>query len=353
MRHLPAEGCDLMRRIKMLIVVALAVLSFLGSAVTAPRVSAQARLPVAIGYQDTPDWLMFVARDLKLFEKAGLTPTFKKFDAGPPMIAAMQSGSLDIASVGSVAFVLGLAKGLDWKMIGINPEGAYSQGLVARNDSGVSKPSDLKGKRIGVFNGATAQFGLMMILRQHGVRADQVTLIHMSPGEQMAALASGKIDAAMVWEPWMQRMIHASNARIITTEGSIGIYTNVDAYTVQRQWLRTNRETALRFLRALVMANDVVQKDPGVAIQIWAREMGIKEAWAEAIYESAPPPLIHEWTNPRYTYSLVKGSSLNRRLGFLAAYLLDQKIITDPVDMHDIMDSSIIADVLKAHKGSH
>ena len=38
-------------------------------------------------------------------------------------------------------------------MIGIDSEGAYSEGLVVRKDSGIDTPGDLKGKRIGYFEG--------------------------------------------------------------------------------------------------------------------------------------------------------------------------------------------------------
>jgi aliphatic sulfonates family ABC transporter substrate-binding protein len=342
-----------MRRIAVLTVIGLTIVSFAGIAFIAPRVLAQGRLPITIGYQEAPDWLLFVARDQKLFEKAGLAPTFVKFAASPPMIAATLNGSIDVASAGSVAFVMGLAQGVDWVMIGINPEGAYSQGLVARKGSGIRTLIDVKGKRIGLFKGSTAQFGLMMLLRQHGIRPDQVTLLDITPEAQLLALKNKTIDAAMVWEPWMQRMIHEANARIIDTEGNLGIYTNVDGYSVQRQWLRDHRQTAVRFLRALLMANDVVQKDPRIAIHLWAQDMGIKDAWAEAVYEGVPAPLIHEWTNPRYTYSLVKGSSLQRRLGFLATFLFDEKLISQPVDVSDIMDVSVITDVLKTRKSGH
>jgi ABC-type nitrate/sulfonate/bicarbonate transport system substrate-binding protein len=342
-----------MRRITVLMVIGMTAALFASGALTASRALAQGRLPITIGYQEKPDWLLFVARDLKLFEKAGLAPTFVRFAGGPPMIAAMQNVSIDLASVGSEAFMIGLSRGVDWVMIGINPEGAYSQGLVARKDSGIKTPADLTGKRVGLFKETTAQFGLMMILRQHGIHPNRVTLFDMPPEEQLIALENKKIDAAMTWEPWMQRMIHEADARIITTEGNVGVYTNVDGYSVRRQWLRDHRETAVRYLRALLMANDVVQKDPGVAVRVWARELGIKEAWAEAIYNDVPPPLIHEWTNPRYTYSLVKGSPLDRRLGFLAAYLFDEKLISQPVDVNDIMDASVIADVLRTRKGGH
>jgi ABC-type nitrate/sulfonate/bicarbonate transport system substrate-binding protein len=79
--------------------------------------------------------------------------------------------------------------------------------------------------------------------------------------------------------------------------------------------------------------------------------MGIKEAWAEAIYEDVPPPLINQWANPRYTYSLVKGSPLDRRLGFLATFLLNEKLISEPADVDDIMDASLISEALKTRKG--
>jgi ABC-type nitrate/sulfonate/bicarbonate transport system substrate-binding protein len=342
--------CRLMRRLAVQMIIGMTVACFAVGASTVLPALAQGRLRITIGYVETPDWLLYVARDLKLFEKAGLAPTYVKFAAGPPMIAATQNGSLDLASVGSEAFLMGLSQGVDWVMIGINPEGSYSEGLVAQKDGGINIPTDLRGKRIGLFKGSTAQFGLMMMLRQFGIHPDQVTLLHMSPEEQLLALKSRKIDAAMVWEPWLQRMIHETNARVIGREGDLGIYTNVDCYAVRRQWLRDNRETALRFVRGLLMANDVVEKDPRIAIRIWAREMGIKEAWAKKIYEDVPPPLINQWTNPRYTYSLVNGSPLQRSLGFLAMFLLNEKLISQPVDLDDVMDASVVAEALRTRK---
>jgi len=335
---------------KVLVVIVATFVLLVGSVFTAPWALAENPLPITIGYQAIPDWLLFAARDLKLFEKAGLAPTYVKFAAGVPMIAAAQSKSIDVASLGSVPFLIGLSQGVDWVMIGINPEGAYVEGLVARKGSGIDTLADLKGKRIGYFRGSTAHFGVMMMLRQHGIRLDQVKLLHMPPAEQLAALAKNEIDAAMVWEPWMQKMVHEANARIIATEGDIGIYTNVDGYSVRRDWLRDNRETAVRFLRALLMAYDVLQKDPRVGVRALAEEMGIKEAWAERIYQDAPPPRIYEWANPRYNYSLVKDSAQHRRLGYLAAFLLAEQVIPSSVDVGEAMDVSVITEALKTWK---
>ena len=68
-----------------------------GHAFAAPWALAQTPLPIRIGFQQTPDWLLLAARDLKLFEKAGLAPTYVKFDAWAPLIAAAQSKSIDVS----------------------------------------------------------------------------------------------------------------------------------------------------------------------------------------------------------------------------------------------------------------
>ncbi len=321
-----------------------------GIAFKAPWASAQAPLPITIGYQATADWLLFTARELKLFERVGLAPTYVKFVAGAPMIAAAESKSIDVATVGSVPFLIGLSQGVDWVMIGISSEGAYAEGFVARKDSGIDTLADLKGKRIGYFRGSTTHYAVMMALRQFGLRPDQVTLLHMAPAEQVAAMAKKELDAAVAWEPWMQRMVHEANARIIATEGDLGIYANVDGYSARRDWLRDNRGTAVRFLGALLMAYGALQKDPMVGVRALAGEMDIKEAWAETIYRDAPQPKITEWANARYDYSLVKGSAFQRRLGYLATFLFDEKFISKPVDVRDALDALIIDEALRTWK---
>ena len=114
-----------MRRNKLLTVLAAIVIFVAAPWLTVRGVMAQTPLPITIGYQDIPDWLLFTARELKLFEKAGLAPTYVKFVAGLPMIEAAQTKSIDVASLGTVPFLIGLSKGADWAMFGISAEGPY------------------------------------------------------------------------------------------------------------------------------------------------------------------------------------------------------------------------------------
>ena len=331
------------------VLMGMTVLLLGGFAFAAPRALAQAPLPIRIGYQGGPDWLLYTARDLKLFEKEGLAPTLVKFVAGPPMIAAAESKSIDVSFLGIVPFLRGVSQGLDWVIIGLG-EGAYAEGLVARKGADIVTLADLKGKRIGYLKGTTAHFGIMMTLRQAGMRADDVTLVDMPPAEQLAAMAKGDIDAAMVWEPWVQRMVREANGRVVAREGDLGILANAGGFSVRRDWLQENRETAVRFVRALLAAYDIVLKDRKLAIAAGAQEMGISETWVEAIYQDVPPPRMNLWTDPRYRFSLVKRSELHRRFTMLARFLLAEGIIPNHVDMSDILDASVIAEALRTRK---
>lgn len=339
-----------MRRISAvpLLLIVLFVLPVGSMFINSPA-AAQTPLPITIGYQSSSadDWLLYVARDRKLFEKVGLAPTYIPFLAGPPMIAAAQSKRIDVTMVNTMPFLVGLAQGVDWVIIGIHAEGAYSEGIVARQGSGIEELVDLKGKRIGYFKGTSAHYGIMMALRQIGIRLDHVTLVDLSPEEQVAAMKKKEIDAAVTWEPWILEMLHVANATLLTTEGDIGIHSNVVGITARRDWLRDNRETAVRFLRALLMAYDILQKDPNIGIDALAKDMGIKTAWAKKIYQNGPPSNIYWWTDQEYDYSLVEGSGFHRRLGNMAKFLFDEKLITQEVDVSNALDASVIAEVLK------
>ena len=338
-----------MRSSRILVVIGMAVVLSVGSAFTALRVSAETPLPIKIGYasNSATDWLLFTARNLRLFEKVGLAPEFFPFEMGSMMSQASLDKNFDVSIVGFVTFLKGLARGTDWAMIGIYSEGAYSEGLVARKDSGIHSPLDLKGKRIGVYEGTTAHYGLIMILRQHGIPLDQVEVINGLPDELLAAMIKKEIDGAVVWEPYLHRMVDEADARIIVIEGDLGIYTTVEGISVRPDWLRDNRETAVRFLLALLMAYDILVKDPSIGINALADEIGIRRAWAEEIYMNTPPPQMYLWTDRQYRYSLVKGAALHRRMGYVDRFLFEHKILPYQVDLTSAMDSSVITEALR------
>jgi taurine transport system substrate-binding protein len=318
--------------------------------VPAPSAQPPAPLPIKIGYQAVASWLLFGARSLKLYEKAGLAPTFVKFTAGAPMIAAAQSQSIDVAMVGTVPFLAGVASGVDWVYIGVDNEYPRAVGFVARKDSGVGSLADLSGKTIGFFRGSTSHYAVLTVLKRQGIATNQVKLLQLEPAQQVAAMMNRQIDVAATWEPWMQKMVHQADGKIVAREADIGLYTGLGVWAVRSSWLKANPETARRYLRAVVMAYDVLEKDPSPAITAVMQEMGIPEEWARAIFKEAGLPAIYKQADRSYRYSAAKDSPLQASLADLARFLFEEKVLPRHVDVSTLVEGSVMAEVLAAHR---
>ncbi len=317
-----------------------------------PSSAQSAPLPIKIGYQAVASWLLFGARSLKLYEKAGLAPTFIKFTAGAPQIAAAQSQSIDVAMVGTVPFLAGVAQGVDWVYIGVDNEYPRAVGFVARKDAGVDKLPDLSGKTIGFFRGSTSHYAVLTVLKRQNIPTSQVKLIALEPAQQVAAMMNKQIDVAATWEPWMQKMVHQADGKIVAREADLGIYTGLGVYAVRSSWLKSNTETARRYLRALVMAYDALEKDPTPAINAVTQEMGIADDWTRAIFKESGLPAIYKQADPTYRYSAAKDSPLQASLADLAKFLFDEKVLQKQVDTSGLVDGSVMAEVLSTHKKS-
>src|SRR5690348_15410701 len=87
---------------------------------------------IRIGWQPALSQGTYVAMLQKIYEQQGLAPEHIKFEAGPPMFAALSSGDLDVAYMSVYPVIFGLAQGLDIKIFVVPEESATGNGLVAR-----------------------------------------------------------------------------------------------------------------------------------------------------------------------------------------------------------------------------
>jgi taurine transport system substrate-binding protein len=308
-------------------------------------------LPVVIGVQTDADWLTIAAQKFHIFEMAGLAPTYIKFAAGAPMMAAAQSGSIDVATPGLVPFLAGVGAGIPWVAIGIDTYGPEGEGFIVRDDSGIRTLADLKGKKIGYFRSSTAHYGLWSALQQNHVQDDQVTLLSMAPVQQVAAMRAGQIDAAEVWEPWMHTMVADAHGKLLATEADIHVTTAAGLFAVRRDWLNAHRETAVRVLQAILLAAADVKKDPQPVIDQFAKDTGITPAWSAEVFKEAPPEEPARWTDPSYPgLTLLPDGSLQKALEGLASFMLQQHIVQKPLDLKNVIDATVITEAVKTEQ---
>ena len=130
----------------------------------------------------------------------------------------MQSGSVDFATIGTPPAALGLAKGYPFKIFYLHDVIGESEGLVVKNDSGISSVKDLKGKKIATTFASTSHFSLLSALEAEGLSETDVTLYDMSAPDMYASWQRGEIDGVYVWEPVKSQLLDNGGAEIVSSE---------------------------------------------------------------------------------------------------------------------------------------
>lgn len=300
-------------------------------------------IPVRIAWQPYASPIFYTARDLKLFEKAGLVPEFVKFTAGPPQFAAFKSDSVDIGMFGITGMVVGASQGLDYEGFYIQTLSSYSDGLIVRNDSGIKTVADLKGKKVGYTRGTSAHLGLIQALKKNNMVLDDIQAVAMDVTALPAAFTNKDIDAAYSWEPWLSKM--GNDGTVLLRTHDLGLSTS-DIWVVRKAWAKDNPEAMRRIFYAIQLANEAYQNDRSVAIKATMDNLGIDEAITKKIFDITPVATFNQLSDPSFELSLVSPTGAQAMIQGVADFLFEQTIISTKVDAALFVSGSYLKDYL-------
>lgn len=217
---------------------------------------------VTVGYQlPYNPWKVFIA-DGKFQEATGANIDFRKFDSGAKVINAMASGDIDIAMAGSSPIAAGVSRGLPIKLFWIVENIADAEAMVVRNGSGIEKPEDLKGKRIGVPFVSTTHFHTLFALETWGIDPSEVDLLNMQPNAIAAAWERGDIDAAFVWDPALGRI--KETGKVLITSGELAELgrATFDGMVVTNDFAEANPDFMCKFVSTMAAADENYRSNP-------------------------------------------------------------------------------------------
>jgi len=181
------------------------------------------------------------------------------FNAGPSVIEALFADQVDIAYIGPNPAINGYIKS-EGKALRII-SGAASGGavFVVRNDSGITKPADLIGKRIASPQlGNTQDVALRDYIIHNGMEigdgADQVRVIPTANPDILTLFQKKELDAAWVPEPWGARLVDEGNGTIFVDERDLwpnGSFVTANII-VSTKFMQAHPDLVKRFLEAHV-----------------------------------------------------------------------------------------------------
>ena len=157
-----------------------------------------------------------------LIDKLPFEVAWSDFTSGPPMLQAMGAGSVDVGGVGNAPPVFAAAGGSKIAIVGAYQANPLGSALLVPKGSPITSVAQLKGKRIAVAQGSSADYHLLTVLTKAGLSVHDVTITYLQPAEGLAALTSGHVDAWDIWSPFIEQAEVQKNARALVTGTGYG-----------------------------------------------------------------------------------------------------------------------------------
>jgi NitT/TauT family transport system substrate-binding protein len=234
-------------------------------------VSAAGMQTVTIGTSGTSaDIAFFIAEKKGYFRDAGIEPQMVPFQSAAMMIVPLGSGQLDVGG-GTVAAGLynAVSRGINVKVVAdrasVRTGYEYSTLLVRKDlvDSGrYKKLKDLKGLTISTAGqGAGSESALNEALKKGGLKYSDVNVVYMGFSETLAAFKNKAIDAGVVNEPTLSRVlddglaVHASQD-VIYPGQQTAVLLYSEAFSARRD---VAKKFMVAYLRALRYYNDALK----------------------------------------------------------------------------------------------
>lgn len=247
----------------------------------------QAAEKVIIGTFGDPTPTQMAAHNGEFAKATGWEVDWRKFASGTDVIAAMASGDIKVAELGSSPFAIAATQGVDIQAFMIDYVIGKSESLIVRNGTGIATLDDLKGKRVAVPVGSTAHFSLMGALKHAGIAEGDLTIMSMPPDQIVAAWQQGAIDAGFVWPPAQTEILQTGTRLVGADEVAEWGYPTFNVWVVNTEFAKANKDALVKFMKANDAALQDYTKDPAA----WTPDSaGVKAVAAQTGADPAQVP---------------------------------------------------------------
>ena len=177
------------------------------------------------------------------------------------------------------------AEDMGSKLVALSNLAFGSDDIIVRPD--IKSAADLKGKQVAVMEGGLSHIMMGIWLEQNGVNWDEVEMVNLFAGDASAAMISGKVAAAELWEPFKSQVLeNLPGSRSLA--GSLEPYwlesgLIADAIFMSNDLLENRRELAVKTLQGIFAGVEHWRKNADSANKIIADAVGFPIEDVEAI----------------------------------------------------------------------
>src|SRR6201982_2634558 len=155
------------------------------------------------------------------FRPLGIEIKWVDFQFGPPLLEAINVGSVDFGYVGDTPPIFAQAANARIRYAAAVKQDGNTQAIIVPKDSPIKTLADLRGKRIAFGKGSSAHNLLVAALEKAGIAWSDIVPTPLAPSDATAAFVKGSIDAWSIWDPYLALAELKENARVIAYDKDV------------------------------------------------------------------------------------------------------------------------------------
>jgi sulfonate transport system substrate-binding protein len=234
----------------------------------------QKSVVVRIGYQKAAT-ILYSLKVKKDLEKALPDAVVKwaEFPAGPPMLEAMNAGSIDFGYTGESPPIFAQAAGNPLVYVAYDPWTPKAEAIIVPKNSPFKTVAELKGKRVAFAKGSNTNYLLVKALEKAGLKYDDIKQVTLPPPDARAAFEGNNVEAWAIWDPYLAAAVAATGARTLT-DGT-GLVPNRGYYLAAKSFVEKHSDTLKILLDQVKTRSDWAQKNPTEVAKFLSPVLGI------------------------------------------------------------------------------
>jgi sulfonate transport system substrate-binding protein len=180
----------------------------------------------------------------------------------------LQGNAVDFGSTAGAAALLSRANGNPIKTVYVYEQPEWTA-LVVGKDSTITKPEDLKGKKVAAQKGTDPYFFILRTLNSVGLSQADIEFVNLPHGDGRTALERGQVDAWAGLDPHMAASELQAGSKLIYRNKDFNTYGFLNG---REEFVEKYPETTKKIIAAYEQAKQWILDNPDEAAQILADE---------------------------------------------------------------------------------
>jgi len=175
----------------------------------------------------------------RMCKDKGIEVQWVEFQVGPPMMEALNVGSLDIAAAANTPPIFAQVAGADMVYVAAEAPTPGDQQILVRKDSNIHTAQDLVGKKVAIPKGSMAHYMVIKYMESNGLKFSDVVPAYLSPADGRASLESGAVAAWAAFDPLMAGAEAGGQVRVLADGFQVKV-NNRQMYFARREFAEKN-----------------------------------------------------------------------------------------------------------------